>query len=446
MFFRRQGYHFLPWVRVTVSILVGCSLALTASAGFGKTGESVREAVHVGTYEGVINPVAAEYVNHVLAVAQEAGAAAVVLRLDTPGGLDTSMRLIIKDIAASPIPVIVYVSPSGGRAASAGVFILYAAHIAAMAPGTNVGAAHPVAMGGGEMDAVMKAKVENDAAAYIKSIAEKRGRNVQWAEDAVRKSLSVTEKEALMLKVIDLVAEDMPSLLAAVDGRAVVTGAGKVVLRTKGAPLQETVMGWRLEALKALSDPNIAFILMTLGTIGLIAELYNPGAILPGIVGAISLILAFYSLQTLPINYAGVLLILLGIVLFILEIKVVSYGLLSLGGIAAMVLGALMLVKTDAPFLKVSLSVIIPTVVTFGGLLLAVTWLAVKSQRRRPVTGSESMIGTIAVAMTELSPRGKVLLQGEIWDAVSEEPIHEGEESEVKAVAGLTLTVRPRRK
>src|SRR3989338_5334222 len=440
MFFRLQGQHLLRWVGVTVSILVGCSLALTASAGFGKTGESVREAVHVGTYEGVINPVAAEYINHVLAVAQEAGAAAVVLRLDTTGGLDTSMRLIIKDITASPIPVIVYVSPSGGRAASAGVFILYAAHIAAMAPGTNVGAAHPVAMGGGEMDAVMKAKGENDAAAYIKSIAEKRGRNVQWAEDAVRKSLSVTEKEALTLKVIDLVAEDMPSLLAAVDGREVVTGAGKVVLRTKGAPLTETLMGWRLEALKALSDPNIAFILMTLGTIGLIAELYNPGAILPGIVGAISLILAFYSLQTLPINYAGVLLILLGIVLFILEIKVVSYGLLSLGGIASMVLGALMLVKTDAPFLKVSLSVIIPTVVTFGGLLLAVTWLAVKSQRRRPVTGVESMAGTIAVARTELAPHGKVLLQGELWDAVSEEPIHEGEEVEVKAVAGLTLT------
>jgi membrane-bound serine protease (ClpP class) len=446
MSFRLQGQHLLPWVRVTVSILVGCSLALTASAGFGKTGESVREAVHAGTYEGVINPVAAEYINHVLAVAQDAGAAAVVLRLDTPGGLDTSMRLIIKDITASPIPVIVYVSPSGGRAASAGVFILYAAHVAAMAPGTNVGAAHPVAMGGGEMDAVMKAKVENDAAAYIKSIAEKRGRNAQWAEDAVRKSLSVTEKEALTLKVIDLVAEDMPSLLAAVDGREVVTGAGKVVLRTKGAPVKETVMGWRLEALKALSDPNIAFILMTLGTIGLIAELYNPGAILPGIVGAISLILAFYSLQTLPINYAGVLLIILGVVLFILEIKVVSYGLLSLGGTASMVLGALMLVKTDAPFLKVSLSVIIPTVVTFGGLLLGVTWLAVKSHRRRPVTGVESMVGTIAVARTELAPHGKVLVQGELWDAVSEEPIHEGEEVEVKTVSGLTLTVQPHRK
>jgi len=205
-------------------------------------------------------------------------------------------------------------------------------------------------------------------------------------------------------------------------------------------------MGWRLEALKALSDPNIAFILMTLGTIGLLAELYNPGAILPGIVGAISLILAFYSLQTLPINYAGVLLIILGIVLFILEIKVVSYGLLSLGGIAAMTFGALLLVKTDAPFMKVSVSVIIPTVVTFGALLLAITWLAVKSQMRRPVTGAESMVGTIAVAKTDLLPHGKVFLQGEIWDAVSEEPIREGEEAEVKAVAGLTLTVRPHRK
>jgi membrane-bound serine protease (ClpP class) len=429
--------------RVTISILL--FLTLIASASFGKTEEGARESVYVGTYEGVINPVAAEYINHVLALAQEAGAAAVVIRLDTPGGLDTSMRLIIKDITASPIPVIVYVSPSGGRAASAGVFILYSAHIAAMAPGTNVGAAHPVAMGG-EMDAVMKAKVENDAAAYIKSIAEKRGRNVQWAEDAVRKSVSVTEREALSLKVIDLIADDVPSLLAAVDGREVVTGAGKVVLHTKGAPLKEAPMGWRLDALKALSDPNIAFILMTLGTIGLIAELYNPGAILPGIVGAISLILAFYSLQTLPINYAGVLLIILGIVLFILEIKVVSYGLLSLGGIAAMTLGALLLVKTDAPFLKVSLSVIIPTVVTFGGLLLAITWLAVKSQMRRPVTGAESMVGTIAVAKTDLAPRGKVFLQGEIWDAVSEEPVREGEEAEVKAVAGLTLTVRPRRK
>ncbi|MEP6601478.1 MAG: nodulation protein NfeD, partial [Nitrospirota bacterium] len=377
------------------------------------------ELVYVATYEGVINPVAAEYINHVLTEAQENTAAAVIIRLDTPGGLDTSMRLIIKDITSSPVPVIVYVSPSGGRAASAGVFILYSAHIAAMAPSTNVGAAHPVAMGGGEMDAVMKEKVENDAAAYIKSIAEKRGRNIKWAEDAVRKSLSVTEKEALGLKVIDLIADDVPSLLAAVDGRQIITGAGKIVLHTKGAVLKELPMGWRLEALKALSDPNIAFLLMTLGTIGLLAELYNPGAILPGIVGAISLILAFYSLQTLPINYAGVLLIILGIVLFILEIKVMSYGLLSLGGLASLVFGALLLVKTDAPFLRVSLSFIIPTAVVLGMVLMTLTWIAVKTQRRHAVTGAEAMVGTIVLAQTDVAPKGRVFVHGEIWEAVS---------------------------
>ncbi len=435
----RQGY------RVLLGVLMLAGLPMVA--GSVRAGEGTPAPVYVGTYEGVINPVTAEYINYVLEEARKGGAGAVVVQLDTPGGLDTSMRLIIKDITASPIPVIVYVAPSGGRAASAGVFILYAAHVAAMAPGTNVGAAHPVAMGGGEMDAVMKAKVENDAAAYIKSIAAQRGRNVQWAEDAVRKSLSVTEKEALALKVIDLVAEDLPSLLAAVDGRVIVTGAGKVVLRTKGASTTDIPMGWRLEALKALSDPNIAFLLMTLGTIGLLAELYNPGAILPGIVGAISLILAFYSLQTLPINYAGVLLLILGVVLFILEIKVMSYGLLSLGGVASMILGALMLVKTDAPdFMKVSLSYIIPTVVVFAALFMGTIWMAVKAQRRRSVTGVDAMVGTIGVARTNLTPRGKVLLQGELWDAISEEPIRTGEEAEVKAVAGLTLTVGPRRK
>jgi membrane-bound serine protease (ClpP class) len=404
------------------------------------------ELVYVGTYEGVINPVAAEYINHVLTEAQENTAAAVVIRLDTPGGLDTSMRLIIKDITSSPVPVIVYVSPSGGRAASAGVFILYSAHIAAMAPSTNVGAAHPVAMGGGEMDAVMKEKVENDAAAYIKSIAEKRGRNIKWAEDAVRKSLSVTEREALGLKVIDLIADDVPSLLAAVDGRQVITGAGKIVLHTKGAVLKELPMGWRLEALKALSDPNIAFLLMTLGTIGLLAELYNPGAILPGIVGAISLILAFYSLQTLPINYAGVLLIILGIVLFILEIKVMSYGLLSLGGLASLVFGALLLVKTDAPFLRVSLSFIIPTAVVLGMVLMTLTWIALKTQRRHAVTGAEAMVGTIVLAQTDVAPKGRVFVHGEIWEAVSDEPIREGEEAKVKGISGLTLKVVPHRK
>jgi membrane-bound serine protease (ClpP class) len=225
-----------------------------------------------------------------------------------------------------------------------------------------------------------------------------------------------------------------------------VTAAGKNGLHTKGAVLKELPMGWRLEALKALSDPNIAFLLMTVGTIGLLAELYNPGAILPGVVGAISLILAFYSLQTLPINYAGVLLIIVGIVLFILEIKVVSYGLLSLGGLASLILGALMLVKTDAPFMKVSLEFVVPFAMMVGAMLMTLTWMAVRTQRRAAVTGIEAMVGSIGVAKTDVAPRGRVFVQGEIWDAMSDEPIREGEEAQIKAVSGLTLKVAPHRK
>jgi membrane-bound serine protease (ClpP class) len=402
--------------------------------------------VTVATYEGVINPVAAEYLHDALAAAEAGRAQALIVKLDTPGGLDTSMRLIIKDITNAPIPVAVYVSPSGGRAASAGVFITLAAHVAAMAPGTNIGAAHPVAMGGGEMDKTMKEKVENDSVSYIKSIAERRGRNVKWAEDAVRKSVSVTEKEALELKIIDLVAEDVPALLARLDGRTVSLAGGSVTLHTQGIEARDFPMGWRMEALKALSDPNIAMLLMTIGTIGILAELYNPGAILPGIVGAISLILAFYSLQSLPINYAGVLLILLGIVLFILEIKVTSYGLLTLGGIAAMTLGGLLLVKTDAPFMQVSLSFLLPTVVTAAAIMFAMAWMAMKARGRVPVTGKESMIGEIATAKTDVAPHGQVLLHGELWEAVSEQPIKRGDEAEVRSVEGLTLKVVPRHK
>ena len=316
----------------------------------------------VATYDGVITPVSAEYFHDALQSAQEGDAEALILRLNTPGGLDTSMRLIIKDITASTIPVVVYVSPSSGRAASAGVFLTMAAHVAAMAPGTNIGAAHPVAMGGAEMDKTMKEKVENDSVAYIKSIAEQRGRNVAWAEDAVRKSLSVTEREALKLNIIDMIADDLPALLKQLDGRSIPLSTGAKVLHTAGASLREFPMSLRLEFLKTLSDPNIAYLLMTIGTVGIIAELYNPGAILPGMVGAISLILAFYSFQSLPVNYAGVLLFLLGIVFLILEATVTSFGLLAIGGIISMLLGSVMLIKTDVEFLQISWSVILPVV------------------------------------------------------------------------------------
>jgi membrane-bound serine protease (ClpP class) len=431
--------------KVRVSLLpyfIFLSLVLVAAVpSLPQTGRAAGPVV-VATYEGVINPVAAEYLHDAMSFAEAKHAQAVILRLDTPGGLDTSMRLMIKDITGSTIPAVVYVAPSGGRAASAGVFLTIAAHVAAMAPGTNIGAAHPVAMGGGEMDKTMKEKVENDSIAYIKSIAEQRGRNVGWAEDAVRKSVSVTEKEALTLKIIDLIADDLPALLKKLDGRKVQMGQASAVLQTKDVEVLEFEIGWRLELLKALSDPNIAYLLMTLGTIGLLAELYNPGAVLPGIVGAISLILGFYALQSLPINYAGVLLLLLGIVLFVLEATVTSYGLLAIGGILSMLLGSLMLIKTDAPFLQISWTVIVP-VIGFAALVtFAMVGMGLRAMRRRPVTGSEGMIGLVGMAKTALAPRGQVAVRGELWEAMSDEPVEAGAMVEVTAVEGLTLRVK----
>jgi len=426
-----------------VFALVGVGLTSTLSPGSLGTSSAHAGEIVVATYEGVINPVAAEYLNDALTSAQATSAQAVVLKLDTPGGLDTSMRLMIKDITGSPIPVIVYVSPSGGRAASAGVFLTMAAHVAAMAPGTNIGAAHPVAMGGGEMDNTMKEKVENDSVAYIKSIAEQRGRNVSWAEDAVRKSVSVTEQEALKLKIIDIVAEDLSDLLKQVHGREVTVSSGQTTLQTEGASIREFPMGLRLELLKTLSDPNIAYLLMTIGTIGILAELYNPGAILPGIVGAISLIMAFYSLQSLPVNYAGVLLFILGIVFFILEATVTSYGLLAIGGVTSMVLGSLMLIKSDAEFFQISWTVIVPVILTTAALSVFIVGMGIRALRRSPQTGNEGMIGTIGIAKTALSPEGKLSIHGELWDAVSDEPAEEGTPAKVLRVEGLTLYVTP---
>jgi membrane-bound serine protease (ClpP class) len=399
--------------------------------------------VVVAVYEGVINPVAAEYVQDAILTAQERHAQALLIRLDTPGGLDTSMRLIIKDMTSATVPVIVYVSPSGGRAASAGVFITMAAHVAAMAPGTNIGAAHPVAMGGGEMDKTMREKVENDSAAYIKSIAEQRGRNAGWAENAVRKSVSVTEKEAVKLKVIDLVADDVPALLKMVNGRTVTLATGPVTLRTDSSVIHEYPMSLRLNLLKTLSDPNIAYILMTVGTIGLMAELYNPGAILPGIVGAISLILAFYSFQSLPVNYAGLLLIALGILFFVLEATVTSYGLLAIGGVISMLLGSLMLIKTDAEFYQLSWGVILPVIGLAAAFSLFIVGMGVTAMRRKPLTGTEEMVGLIGVVKTAVDPRGQLSIHGELWQAVSDQPLKPGDRAEVTRVEGLTLHVRP---
>ncbi len=339
--------------RSVVCFLALTGIALSWAVVTCQRSESAARPILVIQVEGVIAPSSADYIVSAIKQADRELAEALVIELDTPGGLDLSMRSIIKEMLAAERPIVVYVSPSGARAASAGAFITLAAHVAAMAPGTNIGAAHPVNMGG-QMDKEMNKKVTNDAAAYIRTIAERRGRNVQWAEDAVRKSVSATEKEALKLGIIDLVSEKLDDLLGALDGRAVTTAGNKVILHTKGVEVKRIDMGLRDKVLKVISDPTIAYILLMLGLAGLYFELSTPGAILPGILGGIFLILAFYAFQTLPINYAGLLLILLAIILFIAEVKVTSHGLLAAGGIAAMVLGSIMLIKSSEPFMRIS--------------------------------------------------------------------------------------------
>ncbi len=432
-----------PHPRLPLLVAIIATYALLAALIGAPLASQAESFVVVSTYDGVITPVSAEYLHDALTYAQDNGAQALIIRLNTPGGLDPSMRLIIKDITGATIPVVVYVSPSSGRAASAGVFITMAAHVAAMAPGTNIGAAHPIVIGGGETDKTMKEKIENDSVAYLKSIASQRGRNVTWAEDAVRKSLSVTEREALKLKIIDLVAEDLPALLKQLDGRSVSLQSGPRHLHTAEAAVREFPMGFRLEFLKTLSDPNIAYLLMTLGTIGLIAELYNPGAILPGVVGTISLVLAFYALQSLPVNYAGVLLFLLGIVFLILEASVTSYGVLAIGGLISMLLGSVMLIKTDVEFLQISWTVILPVVALVSGFTFFMVGMGMRAMRHRPVTGREEMIGLVGIVKTALTPHGQLAIHGELWEAVSEQPLQPGDKAEVTRLDGLRLHVKP---
>ncbi|GAB4535998.1 MAG: nodulation protein NfeD [Thermodesulfovibrionia bacterium] len=393
--------------------------------------------------DGIVNPVMAEFISKTIDKAIEEKADLVVIELDTPGGLDTSMRTIVKKIITSDVPVAVYVSPSGARAASAGVFITVSAHIAAMAPGTNIGAAHPVGIGG-KIDKTMADKVVNDSAAYIRSLAEKRGRNIEWVEEAVRKSVSITEKEALNLKVIDLIEPDIKALLKDVDQRTIETAMGKVTLKTRDAKIVRKEMNLRYKILDLISDPNVAYLLMLLGFYGIFFELTNPGAIFPGVFGAIALILALYSFQTLPVNYAGLLLIIFGIILFILEVKVTSFGLLTIGGIISMVMGSLMLFESPLPFFKVSLKVILPAVILTAIFFTMTISLAVKAYRRRPVTGSEGLIGLEGEARSDIDKEGLVFVHGEIWQAWSDEPIKKGQRVIVDRVEKLKVKVRPK--
>jgi membrane-bound serine protease (ClpP class) len=424
-----KRFRFLP--------LLILSFTLVTPAGWASPDE-----VYVARVEGIIAPSLAEFFVSAIRKAEDGGAHAIIFELDTPGGLDTSMRIIIKEILRSPAPVIIYVSPSGARAASAGAFITIAAHVAAMAPGTNIGAAHPVQMGGGEADEEMNRKVENDAAAYIRGLAERRGRNATWAEDAVRKSVSATATEALRLKVIDVVAENRADLLAKIDGRTVETGAGKITLKTKAARIVEVEMSFRDKILSVISNPTIAYILLILGMAGLYFELSTPGAVLPGVLGGICLILAFYAFQTLPINYAGLLLIILGVILFIAEVKVVSHGILTIGGIAALILGSLMLIDSPAPFLQISLSAILGVTAATTAFFVFAIGAVFRAHRRQPATGREGLVGQAGVARTRLNPDGLIFIRGEIWNATCGEGVEPGEQVQVTSVAGLKLKVK----
>jgi membrane-bound serine protease (ClpP class) len=417
------------------------ALALLAAAVLRPWPATAAAPVATIQIDGVISPVTVRLVEGALTRAQAEGAGALVIQLDTPGGLERSMRLICQRLLNAEIPVIVYVSPTGARAASAGVFITMAAHVAAMAPATNIGAAHPVALGGGADKESLK-KIENDAAAFARTIALERGRNVEWAEKAVRQSVSITEREAVKLKVVDLVAESMPDLLDKLDGRSVKTARGPVTLQTRGASVKAIEIGFRDRVLNVITDPNVAYILMMLGMLGLFFELSNPGVILPGVVGGISLILAFFAFQSLPINFAGLLLILFGIVLLIAEIKVVSHGVLAIGGIVAMALGSLMLFDAPEIGFRVSWRVILPTVGATAGIFLFVIAAGVRALAARSPVGAPALVGETGIARGALSPEGQVLVHGELWRAVARgAPVEEGARVRVVDVKGLTLTV-----
>ncbi|MDY6862342.1 MAG: nodulation protein NfeD [Thermodesulfobacteriota bacterium] len=391
--------------------------------------------------EKVINPVVAEFISQSIDRSVKDEDICFIIRLDTPGGLDSSMRDIAKKILNSPVPIVVYVSPSGARAASAGVIITMAANIAAMAPGTNIGAAHPVAMGQTKMDETMSEKVENDAAAYIESIAHKRGRNAKWAVKAVRESASITEKEALKKNVIDIIATNIDDLLRNIDGREVETPQGKKIILTKNVDVSYKDMAVRQKILYVISRPEIALYLLMLGLAGLYFELSHPGVIFPGVIGAICLILAFYSLQTLPTNYAGILLILLSLILFIAEIKVTSYGLLSLGGVVSLVLGSLLLFDSPIPYLRPSLYTIGYTVLLTSFFFLTIVALAVRAYRSKPTTGKEGLVGLEGEAVSRISPYGKIFAHGEYWNAYSDTPVEKGERVKIIEVRDLKLRV-----
>ncbi len=403
--------------------------------------------VLVAKFQGIIGPISSRYIEKTIRKAEKNEVECLVILLDTPGGLDSSMRDIVKAELNTKIPVVVFIYPKGARAASAGVFITLAANIAAMSPGTNIGAAHPVSIGK-KMDREMKKKVTNDAVAYIESIAQARNRNVEWARDAVRKSLSVSAEDALEEGIIDIIATDIDDLLKKIDGIEIEIKGETKIIDTKDVHIEEIRLSFRENFLNRISNPNIAFILFTVGSAGLVYEFTHPGAIFPGVAGGVCLILAFFSFQTLPVNYAGIALIIMGVLMFFLETRTPTNGPLTVGGVISMLLGSAMLFDTDAPFLKVSWSVIIPIVFFTAAFFLFLVGMTIRAMRKKPTTGKKGLEGEIALVKTNIIPgkAGSVFIHGEFWDAVSDEKIKNGEEVEIVSVEGLKLKVQQKKK
>jgi membrane-bound serine protease (ClpP class) len=432
-------------MRAAWSFVAAGLVILALSAGAGARQASV---VYSAEIDGIIHPVAVQYLTAALAKADAAGAELFVLTLRTPGGLVDSTRDINTAIIRARTPVAVFVGPSGARAASAGFLITIAADVAAMAPGTHIGAAHPVAGGGEKIDETMSKKMTSDVAGYARTLAAQRHRNVALVELAVTESRTFTEQEALTASppLIDLVATDVSDLLKKLDGREIVRFDGrKETIRTAGATVERVEMTWAQRALSALAHPQIAYLLLTLGMLGLTVEFWSPGAIFPGVAGGICLLLAFFAFQVLPVSYAGVGLILFGIVLLILEVKVTSFGVLAIGGVLSLLLGSMMLIDSPLPELQIGMRLILPITVTVSAIMLFLVRLGVQAQRTRPVTGSSGMLEEIGRALTAIEPGGvgRVQAHGEIWTATAAEPIVPGQSVVVTAVRGLTLTVRP---
>lgn len=427
----------------SVLILLNFALSHSQDSQDSLEATSPKRIVTVMEIASAIGPVTVREIKDGIRRSEKLDAEAFIIELNTPGGNTESTWDIIQEILASNVPVVIFVYPPGSRAASAGVYMAYAAHLSAMAPQTNIGSAHPVAMGGAEIDSTLSEKVTNDAVAKIKTLAKKRGRNMEWAEDAVRKSVSVTEFEALEMNVVDYVADNLEDLLEQIDQDSVELITGPYIINTADVEVVELKVGLANRILEIVSDPNVAYILMTIGMLGLYFEFSNPGAVLPGVVGAIALILALFSFQALPIDFAGVLLIILAMILFLLEIKIASHGILGGGGVLSLFFGSLMLVKeTELPYKGISLSVIIPTVIVFTLFFFLAAYLSVRAHRRKIATGDLGLKGETGFAKSAIGPDGgTVFIHGEFWKAYSDSQIDDETRIKVVDVRGMELKV-----